>query len=74
MTKQYRNKNRYNQWGDRLLENMFITVTILPILKINGVMYNNLKYDYLEKEIHATAYSIGTQRVNCAKKQTDNDL
>jgi hypothetical protein len=74
MTKQYRNKNRYNQWGDRLLENMFITVTILPILKINGVMYNNLKYDYLEKEIHATAYSIGTQRVNCAKRQTDNDL
>jgi hypothetical protein len=28
----------------------------------------------LEKEIHATAYSIGTQRVNCAKRQTDNDL
>jgi hypothetical protein len=53
---------------------MFITVTIPPILKINGVMYNNLKYDYLEKEIHATAYINRTESVNCAKRLTDNDL
>jgi hypothetical protein len=50
---------------------MFITVTIPPILKINGVMYNNLKDDYLEKEIHATAYINGTQSVNYAKKKTN---
>jgi hypothetical protein len=37
-------------------------------------MYNNLKYDYLEKEIHATAYINGTQSVNYAKRLTDNDL
>jgi hypothetical protein len=74
MSKQYRNKNKYNQWGDRLVENMFITVTIPPILKINGVMYNSLKYDYLEKEIHATAYINRTKSVNCAKRLTNNDL
>jgi hypothetical protein len=66
MSKQYRNKNRYSQWRDGLV--------ILPILKINGKMYNNLRYEYFEKEIHATAYGIGTQKVNCAKILTYNDL